>query len=88
MTVPSMYNFRSLSNKFPTIFWSLIFRISLSRLSYFSKKKETQNFRIRKCDGKRNQKTSHFLKTLNCISNFRENNITEALVISKRLKFP
>ena len=26
-------------------------------------------------------------KTLNCISNFRENN-TDAMVISKRLKFP
>ena len=31
-----MYNFRSLSNKFPTIFWSLIFRISFPRLRYFS----------------------------------------------------
>ena len=30
-----MYSFQSLSNKFPTIFWSLIFRISLPRLSYF-----------------------------------------------------
>ena len=28
MTVPVMYNFRNLFNKFPTIFRSLIFRIS------------------------------------------------------------
>ena len=34
--VPFMYNFRSLSNKFTTIFWSLIFHISLPRLGYFS----------------------------------------------------
>ena len=34
-----MYNFRSssnLANKFPTIFWSLIFHISLPGLGYFS----------------------------------------------------
>ena len=67
MTVPFMYNFRNLFKKFPTIFWNLIFRSSLSRLCYFSQKKETQHFRIRKCDGKRNQKNSHFRKTLNCI---------------------
>ena len=33
MTVLFMYNFRSLSNKFPKIFLSLIFRISLPKLS-------------------------------------------------------
>ena len=38
-------------------------------------------------DEERNQKNSHFLKTLNCSYNFREYN-TEALVISKRLKLP
>ena len=31
MTVLFMYNFRSLSNKFPKIFLSLIFRISLAK---------------------------------------------------------
>ena len=36
MTVPLMCNFRSLSNKYPTIFLSLIFHISLPRLGYFS----------------------------------------------------
>ena len=45
----------------------LIFRISLPRLSYFSQKKETWNFRTWKCNGKRNQKDSHFRRTLNCI---------------------
>ena len=41
MTVLFMYDFQSLSDKFPTIFWNLIFHISLPSLSYISKKKET-----------------------------------------------
>ena len=82
-----MFNFRSLSNKFPTNFWSLIFNILLSRLHYFSKKKETPNFRILKCDGDRNQNNFYFRETLNCTQNFLENN-TETIVISKALKFP
>ena len=41
MTILFMYDFQSLSDKFPTIFWSLIFHISLPSLSYISKKKET-----------------------------------------------
>ena len=41
---PFMYNFRSLSNKFPTIFWSLIFPISLPRLSYFFVEKGNLKF--------------------------------------------
>ena len=43
LTVPFMYNFGSLSNKFTTIFWRLIFQILLPRLGYFSQKKETKN---------------------------------------------
>ena len=43
LTVPFMYNFRSLSNKFTTIFWRLIFQILLPRLGYFSQEKETKN---------------------------------------------
>ena len=35
MTVPFMYNFWSLSNKFPTIFWRLIFHISLPQERLF-----------------------------------------------------
>ena len=43
MTVPFMYNFRSLCYKFLTIFWSFILHILLLRLGYFSycSKKET-----------------------------------------------
>ena len=33
------------------IFWSLIFHFLLLVLGYFSKNKETLNFRIQKCDG-------------------------------------
>ena len=79
-----MYNFRNFRNKFPTIFWSLIFHTLLPRLHYFSQKKETYKFGILKCDGERNQKNSHFRKTLNYTSNFRKIN-TEALVISKMM---
>ena len=67
MTVPFMCNFQSLSNKFRTIFWSLIFHISHPRLDYFSNEKGNLNFRIQKCDGERNQKTFHFRNALNCI---------------------
>ena len=41
MTVPFMYNFRNISNKFSTIFLSLIFRISVPKFACFSQKKET-----------------------------------------------
>ena len=41
MAVPLMNNFRSLCNKFPRIFWSLIFHISHPGLA----KKESKNFR-------------------------------------------
>ena len=41
MTVPFMYNFRSWPNHCHMIFWSFILHISLTRLSYFSNKKET-----------------------------------------------
>ena len=53
MTVPfmyDMYNFRSLSNKFPTIFRCWHFQVSLPKLGYFCRKNETENFRIEKCD--------------------------------------
>ena len=92
MNVPVMYNFQSLPNKFSTIFCSLIFHILLTGLHYFFlqiyRKRKPKNFRILKCNGERNHKNSHFhLEALNCTQNFRKNN-TEALVISKRLKFP
>ena len=65
MTVLFMYDFQSLSDKFPTIFWSLIFHISLPSLSYISKKKETKNFRIQTFDGEK--KNANLRKTVNCI---------------------
>ena len=43
-TAPFMYNFRSSTNKFPTIFGSLIFHISFLRLGYFSLKKGNLKF--------------------------------------------
>ena len=62
MIVPFMYNFRSLSNKLPTNFWSLVFFLFHypGRLGYFSKKKETYNLRIKKCDGEGNRKNHPF----------------------------
>ena len=48
MTVPFMCNFRSSSDKFHKIFWSLIFHISLPRLGYFSlKKRKPKIFRFK-----------------------------------------
>ena len=44
MADPFKNNFRGLSNKFPTIFWSLIFHILLPRLGYFSRKKEKREY--------------------------------------------
>ena len=38
MTVPFMYNFRSVRHKFPTIFWCSIFHIALPRLGVRIKK--------------------------------------------------
>ena len=43
-----MYNFRRLSKKFRTIFWSLIFHISLPSLGSFSHKKGNLNFSVLK----------------------------------------
>ena len=62
-----MYNFPSLPYKFPKIFWSLIFTFYFPSYVIFRRKKATQNFRIQKCDGKRNQKMSHFRNTSNFI---------------------
>ena len=36
-----VYNFRNLSNKFPTTFWSLIFHISVPRSAILRRQKET-----------------------------------------------
>ena len=69
MTVPftgSRYIFRSLSNKFPTIFQSLIFLHFTQQVKLFFLGKGKLYFRIRKWDIERNQKNFYFRKTLNC----------------------
>ena len=64
-----MCNFRRLSNN-PYDFLKFKFYISLPKLGYFWRKKETLNFRIQKCYGERYQKMSHFRNTSNCIKIF------------------
>ena len=82
MTVPNMYyNFRTLSNKFPTIFWSLIFGILPPRLSYFSQEKETEKISDSKMRWKEESEKFSLLLSSQIFGN-------EALVISKRLKLP
>ena len=51
---------------------------------FFLEKRKPKIFGLKKCNGERNQKMSHFRDTSNCISNFRENN-TQDNAISKRL---
>ena len=59
MTVPFTYNFRSLSYKFPTIFLlKFHFHIFVPNLGYFSYKKGTENFRIKKCGGVKSENVS------------------------------
>ena len=55
--------FEAMSYNFPTIFWSLILHISLTRLGYFSSEKGKLKFLIQKCDGQRNQKILSFIIT-------------------------
>ena len=88
MNVPFMYNFRSLYRT-NSLYDFLKFNIShfTPQVKLLSVEKGTWNFRNRKCDVERNQKNSHFRKTLNSSYNFRENN-TEVLLTSKRLKMP
>ena len=88
MNVPFMNNFRSLYRT-NSLYDFLKFNIShfTPQVKLLSVEKGTRNFRNRTCDVERNQKNSHFRKTLNSSYNFRENN-TEVLLISKRLKMP
>ena len=60
---------RRLSNKFPTIFSSLIFTFHCPGYAIFLTKEETSNFRIRKCDREGNQKNPHFRNTFSWIAN-------------------
>ena len=91
MTVPFVYNFRSLPYNFPMSFLSLISHISLPRLGYFifRRKQETEIFGFKNViHGERNLKNSYFRNTLNRIKNFQENKTVKTLLILKRLKFP
>ena len=63
MTAPFMYNFRSVSNKFPTIFLSLISHFSPQVRLFLVEKGKYLKFSDSKCDGEKNQKNSHFRKT-------------------------
>ena len=62
-----MYNFRSLSDGFPTIIWSLIFHITTLQIRLFSYNKGNLKFSIQKCDAERNQENSLFRNIFNCI---------------------
>ena len=65
MDIPFVYNFRSLSKKFPTIFLRFNFL-------YFTVEKGNLKFSASKKGGERNNKNTHFRKTkkLNCTLNF------------------
>ena len=84
-TVPFMFNFRTLSNKFPTILWSLIFHISLLRSGYFSKKKKKK--RKRKIFEVRNVMDWRIRKILT-FAIFGEIILKPLWFQKKRLKFP
>ena len=58
-----MYNFRSFSNKFPTIFWSLIFHISLPRSGCFPYKDKRKS----KIFGFKNVMERGIIKNLNFV---------------------
>ena len=47
MNVPLMYNFRSLSNKFPTIFGSLIFTFHFLVRLFFAEKRKPKIFGLK-----------------------------------------
>ena len=60
---PFIYNFRSLSNKLPTIFLSLIFlHFPPQVMLFFVEKENPKRFSIQNCDGQRNQKILTFVK--------------------------
>ena len=61
------YNLRSLSDKFPTIVWSLLFHISQPRLDYFSYKKKNLKFSDTKMWQREESENYHSCNTLNCI---------------------
>ena len=83
-----MYNFRSESNKCPTIFSKFIFsHFNPEVRQFFAEKGKPKIFGFKNVMEKQFRKNSHFRNTLNCIWYFRDNK-TNTLVISKRFKFP
>ena len=74
MNISFVYNFRSLSNKFPTIFLKFNFL-------YFTVEKGNLNFSVSKKGGERNNKNSHFCNTkkINCTLKFLGKIIQEPL---------
>ena len=63
MTVPFMYNYRNLSNKFPTIFCSLILVISLPGYDIFRRKlRKPKIFRFKNTMERRITKILTFVK--------------------------
>ena len=63
MTVPFMYNYRNLSNKFPTIFCSLILVISLPGYDIFRRKlRKPKIFRFKNTRERRIRKILTFVK--------------------------
>ena len=81
-----MYNFRSLSNKFPATFEVYFLRF-IAQVRIFFVQKKPKIFGFKNVMDRGIKKNFHFRNALNCIENIRGNN-TEALAISKRLKFP
>ena len=91
MSVPFKYNFQSLSNKFPMIFLSLIFCISVPRLSCFiflGRKRKPKTFGFENVMERGIRKIVTFGKLhMASKNNYWENN-TEAVLILKRFKLP
>ena len=57
-----MYNFRSLSDKFHAIFFSLILHFTPQVMLFFVEKENPKLFSIQNCGGQRNQKILTFAK--------------------------
>ena len=83
-----MYNFRSESNKCPTIFSKFTFSHFTPQVGlFFAEKRKPKICGFKNVMEKQIRKNSHFRNTLNCIWYFRDNK-TKTLVISERFKFP
>ena len=84
MTVSFMFNFRNISNKFPMIFQSLIFRISVPSQPIFCRKRKPKIFGFKNAMERGIRKILTFVKLKIASKIFGE----IIIVISKRLKLP